>query len=257
MNILALESGADFWGVALAAIENDVNANDIDSQVQALALTIENEPRALARELFSRVQSTLEMAQLGLESVDALAIGIGPGSWTGLRIGLTAWKTLALARRLPLVAVPSFDPLARAVRHAQRAANAAATLLLAVAPSRPDEFYGKIFRCDETQLSVACNERIASPQQWAELLWEQQQVQSLVAPPILTGGVAGQVAAILQAQQREYSIAAPCREQVLLELAIAGAQAIAERREADPMAVAPLYLAPSNAERNLALNSGH
>lgn len=248
MNVLALECGAEFWGVALATIDDSPEDANDRGCVQTLALAIENQPRALARELFEQVEHTLEIAQLDLDSVDALAIGIGPGSWTGLRIGLAAWKTLAQARRLPLAAVPSFDAPARAVRHG-RVGQGSDALLLTVAPSRPGEIYGKIFRCADTQLQVLCDEGIDSPTAWAALMIEQ--AKNLTLPVVLWGQGSEQVAQILEQSGQAHAVATPSREQILLEVALAGAHSIKEGREADSMSLTPLYLAPSNAERNL------
>ena len=47
-----------------------------------------------------------------LENIDALAVGLGPGSFTGLRVGLAAAKTLSYARRLPIAGASSLQALA-------------------------------------------------------------------------------------------------------------------------------------------------
>ncbi len=57
--------------------------------------------------------SVLGQAGLDLKGLDALAISIGPGSFTGLRIGAATWKGLALGAGLPLVAVPTLDAMTR------------------------------------------------------------------------------------------------------------------------------------------------
>jgi tRNA threonylcarbamoyladenosine biosynthesis protein TsaB len=56
------------------------------------------------------------LALAPLDSVDALAVGIGPGSFTGLRVGLAAVKALAYARKLPLLGASSLRALALAAR---------------------------------------------------------------------------------------------------------------------------------------------
>jgi tRNA threonylcarbamoyladenosine biosynthesis protein TsaB len=60
------------------------------------------------------VHTALEQAQVSMSELSALAIAIGPGSYTGLRIGLAFAKGLAFAHGLPLVAVNSLDILAAA-----------------------------------------------------------------------------------------------------------------------------------------------
>ena len=246
MNILALEGAADFWGLALAEIKTTAEG---EGAVQSLAVAIENEPRTLARELFSRVQQTLDLAQLNVEEVDALAVGIGPGSWTGLRIGLTAMKTWAQTRSLPLAGVPSFDPIAQAIWRKTESKKTA--LLLVVEKCRPGELYGKIYECGPDYLSIAQSEWIGSPQLMAATLGTESLARGLDAPPILAGGAQQEIAEIFAARGEEYTINQADREQILLELAIAGAGAIESGEAADPMTLAPLYLAPSNAERAL------
>ena len=54
-----------------------------------------------------------------LDHVSAIAVGIGPGMFTGLRVGVTTAKVLAQALRVPMIPIPSLDLLAYPLRHAR------------------------------------------------------------------------------------------------------------------------------------------
>lgn len=63
--------------------------------------------------LLPRLAQALEAAQLSLAEIDLFAVGLGPGSFTGVRIGVATAKGLALAEQKPLVGVPSLRVIAR------------------------------------------------------------------------------------------------------------------------------------------------
>jgi len=68
-----------------------------------------------ARTLLPLIDTVLAAAGLGLCDLDLLAVSIGPGSFTGLRIGLSVAKGLVFATGLPLVAVPTLTAYAHTV----------------------------------------------------------------------------------------------------------------------------------------------
>jgi tRNA threonylcarbamoyladenosine biosynthesis protein TsaB len=53
-----------------------------------------------------------EQADIGLDELGLIAVGVGPGLFTGMRVGLAAAKALALALRLPMIGISSLDLLA-------------------------------------------------------------------------------------------------------------------------------------------------
>jgi len=65
-----------------------------------------------SEQLMPHIQQILELAEVPKEKIEAVAVSIGPGSFTGLRIGLATAKALAYAWRVPLVGVPTMDALA-------------------------------------------------------------------------------------------------------------------------------------------------
>jgi tRNA threonylcarbamoyladenosine biosynthesis protein TsaB len=60
-------------------------------------------------ELMPRIQRMLTTYQVAAESLAGIGVSLGPGSFTGLRIGLAAAKGMALPYRLPLIGVPTLD----------------------------------------------------------------------------------------------------------------------------------------------------
>ena len=62
--------------------------------------------------IFSIVENTLSTAEITLSDLKTIAISIGPGSFTGLRIGLAAAKGMALGASLPILPVPTFEAIA-------------------------------------------------------------------------------------------------------------------------------------------------
>jgi tRNA threonylcarbamoyladenosine biosynthesis protein TsaB len=92
-----------------------------------------------ARSLLPLVDTALAAAGIGLDDLDLLAVSIGPGSFTGLRIGLSVAKGLALATGLPLVGVPTLEAYART-------AGPRPGLLWPVLDARKGEVYAAAFR---------------------------------------------------------------------------------------------------------------
>ncbi|HZE98759.1 MAG TPA: tRNA (adenosine(37)-N6)-threonylcarbamoyltransferase complex dimerization subunit type 1 TsaB [Planctomycetota bacterium] len=68
------------------------------------------------RDIAPSIRSLLDELRWPLEAIDLIACDIGPGSYTGLRVGLAAAKGLALALGRPLIGVASLDAMAEAAR---------------------------------------------------------------------------------------------------------------------------------------------
>ena len=95
----------------------------IDTSTKNLSVAILDEDRLLAefngrdrlrhsQDLIPRIASLLKSARLALSDLDGFAVSIGPGSFTGLRIGVTTLKGLNLVTGKPIAAVPTLDALA-------------------------------------------------------------------------------------------------------------------------------------------------
>ncbi len=69
-------------------------------------------------ELMAQVSALMRLRKVEPEQLSAVAVAVGPGSYTGLRVGLAAGKGLCLALGIPMVGVGSLDILAEAQREA-------------------------------------------------------------------------------------------------------------------------------------------
>jgi tRNA threonylcarbamoyladenosine biosynthesis protein TsaB len=80
--------------------------------------------RGHAERLFPLLRAALEEAGLGIGAVGRIAVCTGPGSFTGLRVGVAAARGLALGRGIPAVGIDRFEALAAAVARPQSAGAA-------------------------------------------------------------------------------------------------------------------------------------
>lgn len=76
--------------------------------------------RRHAETLTPAIEFLCHQTRVELSDVGAIAVDLGPGMFTGLRVGVAAGKALAHARRLPMIGVTSLDLLAFPLRHANR-----------------------------------------------------------------------------------------------------------------------------------------
>ena len=109
-------------GMDSATADAVVAVSDGDELVRdASVAPADGRPRH-AELLLTEIEHSVAAAG-GWERIDRIAVGIGPGSYTGLRIGIATARALAQARDLPLVPVSSLAVLARAINQHPSAAG--------------------------------------------------------------------------------------------------------------------------------------
>jgi len=182
------------------------------------------------------VDHLLRWSELSLQQVGGIAVGIGPGLFTGLRVGVETARTLAQVLTTPIVGIPSLDVLAFSLRDARRSIGA-------VVDARRGEVFFGLYRptpggvARETEFTVASPEGLA-----AELQARGEEV-------VLVGDGALRYRRELAGSGGHVEFASPSlaypQAASLVELSIARL----EREEFDRVAdVLPLYLRKSDAE---------
>lgn len=144
MNVLALDTATRWCSAAV---------------VSGTLVTAErslSEPRVHSEKLLTLVDGVLAHARLTLADMDAVCVSIGPGSFTGLRIGLSAAKGLAFAASKPLVAVPTLEAIA------WNAAELAPALLLPMIDARREDVYCALYYFDGISIAERTGARAVS-----------------------------------------------------------------------------------------------
>jgi tRNA threonylcarbamoyladenosine biosynthesis protein TsaB len=114
--------------------------------------------------LLREVEAQVEAAG-GWDGIGRIAVGTGPGSFTGLRIGIATARALAQARELPIAGVGTLAALAKAIREGARADREA----LAVLDARRGQAFGALYSAGGEEIWAPL---VASPQELANRVRE-------------------------------------------------------------------------------------
>ena len=106
MNVLALDSSSKYFSLVIA--KDDTIVSRIFEPYQ----------RELSRKIIPALSRALKKSGLSLKDIDCFGVGLGPGSFTGLRVGLAALKGLTFSLDRPGIAVASLDVIANSVKSA-------------------------------------------------------------------------------------------------------------------------------------------
>jgi tRNA threonylcarbamoyladenosine biosynthesis protein TsaB len=103
MTILGIETSSTVCSVGLADESGSLAEHSlVESHIHS-------------EKLLTLIQEICESQKIKLPQLDAIGVSIGPGSFTGLRIGLSTAKGLCFALGKPLIAIPAFESIAEAV----------------------------------------------------------------------------------------------------------------------------------------------
>ncbi len=136
---------------------------------RVLAERLVNNRRTHSINLLPMIKAVIEDAGLTPPQIQGIAVSFGPGSFTGLRIGLTTAKTLAWVWQVPVVGVSTLEALALPLAPQGQ-------LICPILNARKNEVYASIFRGRAGQPELLKGPLAVSPRQLAEVLaeWEGQ-----------------------------------------------------------------------------------
>jgi tRNA threonylcarbamoyladenosine biosynthesis protein TsaB len=191
---------------------------------RVLARRLETMARGQSEALMPMLRQVLDEAGLGFDDVDLLAATVGPGAFTGLRIGLAAARGLSLASGLPLAGVSTPEAVAAAVPQAERRGR---TLLVVIESKRADVWV-QAFDGDSLR------------PQGAVAALPPDQAAALVPGPLLVAGDAA--AAVLELRPDAVAASSPGWP----DAAVVAALAAGHWAKGTALPPEPLYLRPAD-----------
>lgn len=151
--ILAIETATMCGSVALLSGDHCLAENSVDTSTTH------------SRRLIQQVDQIMRDTKLEWEQIDGIAVSLGPGSFTGLRIGLSTAKGLAMAAERPMLGVPTLNGLAQQVIAPPN------SLICALLDARKKEVYAAFFKCNGDGIpEKISNDMVMQPDKLTDLI---------------------------------------------------------------------------------------
>lgn len=227
--ILAIETTGPLASVAVMDAQGRIRQEQNDTRYSHL------------EELVPMVSRLMEAAGIGADDLRAIAVSRGPGSFTGIRIGMVTAKALGLVWDKPLVAVPTLESFTRS-REGEEA-----HLVVPVLDARRNQIYAAAYRREAGGFRPVLEEGARDLEDFLRSLDQIQEEKEEAlffgdGIPCLEEGLAAYEKAWRLAEGEE-------RFQQAASVVRLGAQLLAQGCQTDAFAIAPNYLRLSEAER--------
>ena len=182
------------------------------------------------------VEDMLKNSELTLADMDAIAVAAGPGSFTGLRIGIAAVKGLAWAGDKPCVGVSTLEAMAWPLAHMT------GTIVCSM-DARRQQIYNAVFAAENGSLKRLCPDRAISLAEAAE------ELRQLPGPLIIVGD-GWKLCTEFLMEQGIACQAAPAHLRLQSAVGVAmAAESLGVEARVSAQELAPVYLRLSQAER--------
>lgn len=231
MKILALDSSGLVASVALVEDDNMLGEYTV------------NYKKTHSQTLLPMLDEVAKMIDLDLNSIDTIAVAAGPGSFTGLRIGSSTAKGMALALKKPILSIPTLEGLA------YRLTPVTDELVCPLMDARRNQVYTGIYQNKKEGIEAVRQQEAVAIEKLIE------QVNALERPVVFLGdGVPVQKEALEADVTVPYRFApAHLNRQSASAVAALGVVYYKEGKSEDARDHKPIYLRQSQAERERAL----
>lgn len=226
MLVLAIESSSHVAGAALA---------DEDKLISECIL---NRGLTHSECLMTIIDNTLTMGAVGVEDIDVFAVSKGPGSFTGLRIGIATIKGLAQSVDRPVVGIPTLDGIAYNIQYTHH-------LICPIMDARRKQVYTSLYEYKGSRLSRIDEYRALSIEEVLDRLVKQER------HVIFLGDGIGAYGELIENRMGEKALFAPAsiREQRPSSIASLAVEMAREGHTEDFRQIVPFYLRKSQAEQ--------
>ena len=231
----------------MAGIDGKMTILAMDTATMVSSVAVATEERVLAEltaetrfthseTLVPNIEEVLRLADTNREELSAVAVSLGPGSFTGLRIGLAAAKAIAYALEIPLVGVPTLEVLAAAF-------PSPGAIVAPLIDAQKGNGYFALYRWTEQGLVCEKGVAVASPQEIVDAIADTN------SPVTLAGDFARKLTAKGVALPKNATLA-PITH-IMPRAALVAARAVVRLRKGEgksPMELEPIYVRRSEAE---------
>jgi tRNA threonylcarbamoyladenosine biosynthesis protein TsaB len=227
MNILALDT---CFGACSVAVKNRDREAVHEFEVRQTGH---------AEALMPMVERVMSRTQLAFSDLERIAVTTGPGSFTGMRIGVSAARALSLATGAPVVGFSSLEVMAQTARSNFIASGSGAAFpvrILVAVDARKDQVYAQLFGGEDLESQA----QVLSPDEAAKLIPD--------GPVALVGSGAAMVAAHVNAHRSDVEMHFPSLQPDALCLVIMASQLVLGTPPFKPTDIRPLYLRPPDAK---------
>jgi tRNA threonylcarbamoyladenosine biosynthesis protein TsaB len=207
------------------------------------------------------IKEIIHNAGMKLTEISGIAVGVGPGSYTGVRIGVTAAKTLAWTLKLPIIGVSSLEAMALgAVKPDKEASDNQPHWIVPLMDARRDQAYTGLYSMQRNDWNCLAIDGIRLVERWLVQLEQSIQAIQLAQNTQTRISFVGEMAAFLEpfkhssllssslAQVKEIEVSA-------LYIGLLGSQRLAAGERTNVHQIIPNYTQLTEAEANLLAKS--